>query len=465
MQFIRYHIKSVGSSASSTRAPASSAPLLRSSGPCSRPRSTWRETRAVPWTCDPELVPCCAAEVPDAVVGPQRRQQRPHQRRQSLRPLLKDVLGLVVEERPLGELEAAQHGEQRPERTRPQRAAAGADVLAVLGAHDVLREVQRLAQAADDLLREFVHLRLVRGDDGVQGVVRRHALHDGDSLVGHEGRAVVARVGGVVLDVRLPDRAEVEVGLEVGRAVVGLQHRRVVVSADDDVDAGDLLGEAVVVGQVLVRHGDDKVDALGLQDSHLLAGGLDGVLPVQALARVLHVVHDAEEADADGAVGGVRQVLDGVGHRAAQQLLVGELVAVGVQPREVGGERHVHEVLEAEVEFVVAQRREVQADGVVRLDHVLAVELRRPQRRRHRVAGEEHERVGVGLTHGLGDRHHARRATEVDAVDGVLQHLVHVVVRQDVEVGGQVAGLRAASGDDAKREGKRSPDLHSSGGG
>ena len=82
----------------------------------------------------------------------------------------------------------------------------------------------------------------------------------------------------------------------------------------------------------------------------------------------------------------------------------------------------------AEVELVVAERRDVEPDGVQRGNHLFALEHRGGDRRRQEVAGQHEQRRGAvarqvlfqgrdaGEASGAVDRH--RRVDVVDLQDG-----------------------------------------------
>jgi hypothetical protein len=134
-----------------------------------------------------------------------------------------------------------------------------------------------------------------------------------------------------------------------------------------------------------VRDGDDDRRALALQHREVLAGGGDRVDDPRVFQLVggdlRGVEAQPEEADLHRA-----ERLDQVRRRAADRLSRVRVDDVRHDPLEAGFPHPLDQDVVAEVELVIAERRQVQAGGVQRGDHLLAFEHARRDRRREEVA-------------------------------------------------------------------------------
>ena len=149
-------------------------------------------------------------------------------------------------------------------------------------------------------------------------------------------------------------------------------------TAEDQVDVGRG-GERPVVGDLLVRDSHDDLRALRSEPrDDLLAGGErrieHDVGPGPRGARGVHH-REAEEADAEAAEG-----QQGLRRGAAEWPARTPVDHVGGEPLELRLLHALGEHRRAEVELVVAERREVQARGVERRDHLGALQERRLDR-------------------------------------------------------------------------------------
>ena len=115
------------------------------------------------------------------------------------------------------------------------------------------------------------------------------------------------------------------------------------------------------------------------------------------------------------------------GGGAADRLAGVRVDDVRDDPFEAGFPHALDQDVVAEVELVVAERREIQPGGVQRGDHLLAFEDARRDRRRQEVAGHHQERRAAGGGELLLQRRDARQAAE--AVD--RDHGVDVVDLQE----------------------------------
>jgi hypothetical protein len=197
----------------------------------------------------------------------------------------------------------------------------------------------------------------------------------------------------------------------------------VLVSADDQIDLRKTLDEPSVVGEREMRHRDEHLRAFALQDWNVARGRGERI--VEACVRQLHAADlarrqtEADEADLQSVEGA-----DDVRCGAADRLAGASIDDVRDHPLPA---RFLHprdEEVVAEIELVVAERREVEIGGVERCDHLLAFEHGRCDRRRKKIAGEDEERCAAGILQSLLDRRDAREAAgavdrhgRVDVVD------------------------------------------------
>ena len=192
------------------------------------------------------------------------------------------------------------------------------------------------------------------------------------------------------------------------------------VPAGDDADLGEPAGEPAVLFVTEVRNRHDGVGLLAMEGRNRTLGRRHRIEELQAAALVAadFLAHEAqtEEPDFQRAEcfhqmrrctahrtpgGGVEHVRD---HVLKSRL---------AHP----GEEHVL----AEVEFVIAQRGEIEVE---RLDHLPAFEDARRDRRREEVAGDDQERGRAAPGDVLLQRGHARQSAKtadrrglVDIVD------------------------------------------------
>ena len=183
-----------------------------------------------------------------------------------------------------------------------------------------------------------------------------------------------------------------------------------------------------------VRDRDDERGALLLQSRQISPGGVERVVDARvgelAAADFARVEAEADEADLHAV-----HVLHHVRRGAADCGARARVDHVRDDPLPARLAHALNEHVVAEVELVVAERRQIETRGVERGDHLLASEHARGDRRREEIAGEDEQRRAAALRRDLPlQRRHAREAP--CAVD--RRRLVHVV---DLEKGNR--GTRA----------------------
>eukprot|EP00968_Pinguiococcus_pyrenoidosus_P002157 scaffold111_cov252-Pinguiococcus_pyrenoidosus.AAC.25 len=244
--------------------------------------------------------------------------------------------------------------------------------------------------------------------------------------------------------------AEVRAGLHDRRPrdLAVERHVVMVVAAEDEVDLRNFVGEALVVGHAHVRERDDDVASLFvLQLVRPTAARLDEIRVVQR-GRVHRperrdpiVFHDADEADSRAFL-----LKDEVVGASAHGLLGRPVVAVGAQPGKVGLAHQVLHDVHAEVEVMVADAGDVDAEEVQHRRHLLSLGERGHRAGREGVPREQHQRVHPRGSHALDEAREARRAAHWLA--GASLDVVHVVEVDDgdllkLPLGSQASGQLA----------------------
>ena len=342
------------------------------------------------------------------------------------------------------------------------RAARGA--VAVDGggglAHDHRLEI---LDRAEHLLDARVEV-LVLFHGGVdQDGVARQADEIAPLVEGQHHLTEIFRVGIGLHDGRVVHHHGIGLG---ARFLAGLvvEHQRVRVPADDEVDIGDGRGDLAVTRQADMGDGDDLVDALALHVLHRLAqrGHVVGERDVRTRRRGFARVarNRAHEAHALAANIGDHVGVDPV--RDARQVLRFD---VGAQ----NGKRHAVEkraqLVRSAIELVIAERQEVDAQGGRHLRLPLAAIGGVEQRALEMVSRRDHQRRPLqGLASLLDQRLEPREATEalarlvvlgraggVEPVDR-LDACVRIVEVQDVEA---ELGQGGAGGEPPERRAQR----------
>ena len=264
---------------------------------------------------------------------------------------------------------------------------------------------------------EVAHVRLARAEGGVPRVERHPALADPHverraeaSLVALDQRGHRGILGQIRRDrdepvlagqhLPVPGRLEVDAHDEhavrprLGDQRVadhGLQ-RVVLVAADDQVDPGHLTRHPLVGRHVLMSDRDHDRPAAGpeLGDRRPRGGDRVAELDPRPRARRLRRVGDGQpEVDPLDAV-----ALDHVRRaRAAERKAGAPVQHVAGHPGEARFLHPREQRRRAEVELVVAERGDVEAELVPGGDHLLAPEHRRHDRRRDGVPGQGEQRV------------------------------------------------------------------------
>mmetsp|Transcript_48167 Transcript_48167/g.114755 ORF Transcript_48167/g.114755 Transcript_48167/m.114755 type:complete len:243 (+) Transcript_48167:1049-1777(+) len=220
-----------------------------------------------------------------------------------------------------------------------------------------------------------------------------------------------------------------------------------VVAAQDDVHLGDLMRKEFVVGHTHVRQGDDNLRALLLLQLLGQASGAGNEVLVVHLAGIDGgqgdqplLLHQADEAHlATVKVHDARD--DAVGQRAAR-LLVRD---VADQPGEVVLRGQLFQLVHPKVEVVIPVARRVDAYGIQRLNHVLAVGRSRHQRRVEGITAEEYHRLVLAACHGFRLELPYARHEACDAAHRLLDSTLHVVDVVEVQ-DGHLLGLLSTAG-------------------
>ena len=245
----------------------------------------------------------------------------------------------------------------------------------------------------------------------------------------------------------------------------GLHHRlppvvpgngQMVMSAENDIDPGGNAQQFQVLRKVVVSERDHNVGAGVLQfgcqrrarfdkrgEGNLLAGSRN----LRSQRR-----DQAEKADPVSAEFHERR---GLCARKTRAVPVADIAG---EPPRFGLRQPLHEDFGAEIEFMVAQHREVEPDGVGELDHVFALVEPGEHRRRNHVAAERHDDeaalgLGAGALSGDDSRDLRRAATAVHALHAVP--VVHMDEREGKRLGSRGRPEHADEGEQRGGKGER----------
>ena len=193
--------------------------------------------------------------------------------------------------------------------------------------------------------------------------------------------------------VHLHQVARVRAGLgDEGLALLGDQ-RLVLVAAQDQIHVG-ALGHRAVLAHVQVRDGDDHLRTALPQIVAHLAGRGDRLadLDLRPRAGALHDLGGGEPEHADPDAG---QREHHLALGAAERSTVAPIEHVGGEPYELRLAHSLGQHRGAEVELVVAEGGQVQAQRVQSGDHVPPLQQRGGHGGRQRVAAQDHQGRGI----------------------------------------------------------------------
>ena len=228
---------------------------------------------------------------------------------------------------------------------------------------------------------------------------------------------------GTLIHVDPRDELRVGAGFADERPPFDRRDRVMFVSADHQIDVRILLDERAVVSKRKMRDGDDDGGAGLFQHGQVPAcrrQRIENPRVLQLVARdFLRVQAQADESHLQRA-----ERLDEIRRRAADRLPRFRVDDIGDDPLKRRLLHALDQHVVAEVELVVAERRQIEAGGVQRGDHMLASEDARGDRGSQEVSGDDEEWRAAGLRQVLFQRRDARQASlavdrhcRVDVVD------------------------------------------------
>ena len=228
------------------------------------------------------------------------------------------------------------------------------------------------------------------------------------------------------------------------------------VPAQDHVDVRGR-GEGLVLGHVHVCDRHHEARTLRSEARGRFPADRDGLTEhdIRPGPRGRRAIGRGETEEPDA---GTTEREDHLARSAAERPTRAPVDDVGREPAEL---RLVHALDEdrgAEVELVVAERREVQADRVECRDHLRALEERGLDGRREGVARENEDRVRVLAPDLADERRQPRHPAPSPAIHG-LEDVVVVDLQQcqsnEVGVGGPLGQRRTRAEDDRDDDAER----------
>ena len=175
-----------------------------------------------------------------------------------------------------------------------------------------------------------------------------------------------------------------------------------------------------------MRQRDDEIDPLVLQRRQIRSGSFQRVDQPDP-CQLVGCDGAGRQAQADETDLQRSKRAHDVGSRAANRFAGRRVDHVRDHPLPSGFGHPLQEHIDAEVELVVAERRHVEARGIERRDHLLALEDGRLDRRRQEIARQHHERCPASGGEALLQRRDPRQSSR--AVD--RRDRVHVIQLQD----------------------------------